>query len=144
MARKSRQEKYPDTFFFHYYNANSHNHKTGDCVVRALCTVTDMSWEDCLTELFNIGVKKGYTPTSDKVVELFLIKHGFEKRKEPRNIDNTKMSIKDWLRREHTMYEKRIYAGAGSHHVVAIIDGVVHDIWDSSNETMHSYWVKVK
>ena len=143
MARRTRQEKYPDTQFFHYYNANSHNHKTTDCVVRALCTVTDMSWEDCLTELFNIAIKKGYTPTEDKVAEIFLTNHGFEKRREPRKDDNTKMSIKEWICKRQTSYEKRVYAGAGSHHVVAIMNGVVHDIWDSSKETMHSYWVKV-
>lgn len=142
MARRSREEKYPDTRYFHYYNANSHNHKTGDCVVRALCTACEMSWEDCATELFQIGLKRGYTMLEDKVIDKFLENHGFIKHKEPRTLDNTKYRVNEWLLVKHNELDTHIVANVGSHHIVAIIDGKVNDIWDSSKQTMHNYWVK--
>ena len=142
MPRKSRQEKYPDTQYFRYYNANSHNHKTGDCVVRALCTACGITWEQCATELFQIGIKKGYTMLEDKVIEAFLVNNGFVQCKEPRNLDNTKMSVKRWLDLNSTLVRHKIVANVGSYHVVAIIDGKVNDIWDCTNKTMHKYWVK--
>ena len=35
-----RQDKYPDTEVFHYFNANPKNRITTDCVVRAICLAT--------------------------------------------------------------------------------------------------------
>lgn len=139
MGRR-REDKYPDTPYFTYHNANTHNHKTTDCVVRALCTATHMSWEDCATELFNIGVKRGYTMTEDRVIEKFLENHGFYKMREPRKEDNTKMKVTEFL--DKINYHKTVVANVGTHHIVAIMDGRVHDIWDSSHQTMHKYWVK--
>lgn len=141
-GKRTREEKYPDTKYFHYYNANSHNHKTGDCVIRALCTATEISWEDCLTELFNIAVKKGYEPSDDKPVSVFLENHGFIKCKEPRYADNTKMTVEHWLEHVRPSKHNKVVATVGSHHIVAIMNGVVNDIWNSSRQTMHSYWVK--
>ena len=139
-----RQDKYPDNEYFRYYNANSHNHKTGDCVVRALCTACNISWEECATELFNIGIKKGYTMLEDKVIDKFLENHGFMKCKEPRTYNNTKMCVRSWLDKNRIYYKKyKIVANVGSHHIVAIIDGQVNDIWDSSKQTMHKYWIKM-
>lgn len=142
MTRRSREEKYPDNKYFHYYNANSHNHKTSDCVVRALCTATGMSWEDTATELFYIGLKKGYVMLEDKVIDIFLKNHNFIKCREPRDLDNKKYKVNEWLCLKRNKEDNHIVANVGSHHIVAIIDGKVYDIWDSSNETMHCYWVK--
>lgn len=143
MSRKrTREEKYPDTRYFHYYNANPHNHKTGDCVVRALCTACEMSWEDCATELFQIGLKRGYTMLEDKVIDTFLTNHNFIKCKEPRSANNTKYRVNEWLLLNSNELNTHIVANVGSYHIVAIIDGKVNDIWDSSKQTMHCYWVK--
>lgn len=143
MSRKrTREEKYPDNKYFHYYNANPHNRKTGDCVVRALCTACEMSWEDCATELFQIGLKKGYTMLEDKVIDTFLTNHNFIKCKEPRSANNTKYRVNEWLLFNSNELNTHIVANVGSYHIVAIIDGKVNDIWDSSKQTMHCYWVK--
>ena len=143
MARKrSRAEKYPDNKYFKFYNANSHNHFTGDCVVRALCTATEQSWEDCATELFTIGLKYGYTMLEDNVIKRYLQNHDFIKCDEPRDSDNRKYRVCDWLSL-HSHKSERIVANVGTRHIVAIVDNKVHDIWDSSKQTMHTYWVKV-
>lgn len=141
MAKTSRQTKYPDTEYFHFYNANPHNRYTDDCIIRALCTVTNLSWEDVATELFKIGLKKGYTQLDNKTFEIFLAEHNFVKCNEPRDIYNKKLKVNEWLQHNKTT-KSLIVAIVGSHHIVAIIDNKVNDIWDSSNETMHSYWMK--
>lgn len=40
-----REEKYPDTSVFHYFNANPKNKFGGDCVVRAITTALGQPWE---------------------------------------------------------------------------------------------------
>lgn len=152
-----RAEKYKDTEWFHFYNANTHNHYSGDCAIRAICTALDQSWETTLTEMFQIGLKYGYTPTDEHVIDKYLKSKGWIKCKQPRNYDNTKMSIKKFIDLlTHPVYGdeiqipntkngielNRIIANAGSHHIVAIVSGQVYDIWNSSNETCGNFWVK--
>ena len=57
MARRTRQEKYPDTETFHYYNCNPKNKIASDCVVRAIATATGISWEDTLQALTDLSKK---------------------------------------------------------------------------------------
>ena len=51
MARRSRQEKYPDTNVFHYYNRNPRNRMTPDCVVRAVSTGLDLPYNQVVMTL---------------------------------------------------------------------------------------------
>lgn len=136
----TREQKYPDTEWFTYYNANPHNRKSEDCVIRAICTATGLSWENVLINLTQIGVKDGYVPNDPKCFEKYLKSLGWIKCSEPRNMDNTKMLVKEFLNKRKG--SESIIAYVGSHHVVAIINKKVHDIWDSSKQTMHTYWVK--
>ena len=150
-----RADKYKDTSYFHFYNANSHNHYSGDCVIRAICTALNQSWEETLTEMFKIGLKYGYEPTDYHVIDRYLKEKGWVKCKQPRNEDNTKMSIKKFIDKlYHPVYCEelplpsngielgRIICNAGSHHIVAVVSGQVYDIWNSSNETCGNFWVK--
>lgn len=135
-----RSEKYKDHKYFHYFNANSHNHATGDCVVRAISSACNVSWEDTFKGLCEIGLKYGYMPNSDQCIKKYLEARGWVKMKEPRNCYNRKLSVQEFLC--NNKHKSNIIANIGSHHMAAIINNVVYDIWDSSRETMHSYWVK--
>ena len=53
----TRQQKYPDTNTFHFYNANPKNKYTGDCVIRAISTALEQSWEQTIKELTELGIK---------------------------------------------------------------------------------------
>ena len=136
--KRKRETRYPDNEYFTYYNANSHNHLSSDCVVRAICTVMEDSWETTLKELYNIGSKYGFVPTDDHVIVRYLKASNFIKYKEPRDIYNKKITVREFLRLHPDI---TAIANVGSHHMVAIVAGKVLDTWDSSNQIMHSYWV---
>jgi len=70
----TRQQKYPDTSTFHWYNANPHNKYTDDCVIRAICTAMNKPWETVFTDLFEIGKHYGLMPTDKKCFERYLQK----------------------------------------------------------------------
>ena len=44
--------------------------------------------------------------------------------------------------REVAIKSRRYVANIGGHHVVAIVDKKVHDIWDSTDGCIGNYWVK--
>lgn len=67
-----RQDKYPDTDTYHFYNANPHNKFTDDCVIRALSTAMEQSWEDTFNDLCQISLKYGVMPTDTKCFSRYL------------------------------------------------------------------------
>lgn len=148
-----RQDKYKDTKTFHFYNANSHNHFSGDCVIRAICTALNQTWETTLEEMCKIGLKYGYVPTDDHVIAKYMTSKGWMKCKQPRKEDNTKYTGKEFCRKiQHPIYINelnlpscqidRILANIGGHHIVAIVEGQVNDIWDSTDGCIGNVWVK--
>lgn len=127
----TRQEKYPETKTFHYYNANPHNRKSGDCVIRAICTALNQSWEQTARDLTEVGIKYGYTANDKHTYEKYLASKGWVKHSQPKKADNTKYTGKEFCNIAKTSHP--YIAHIGSHHIVAIINGKVNDIWDSTD-----------
>lgn len=140
-----RQQKYKNTSTFCYYNANPKNKITGDCVIRALSSGMNIPYNDLYKELFDFSIKCGYMLNDKKCYERFLISKGWTKVKQPRKDDNTKYTGKEFCKeiQNYTFnYPERIIAHIGGHHVVAIVDGVINDIWDSSSKCIGNYYVQ--
>lgn len=146
-----RQEKYPETSTFHYFNANPHNRKSGDCVIRAICTALEQSWEQTVMELTEIGLKYGYVANDLKTVEKYLAQKGWTKHKQPRKADNTKYTGKEFcelISKRFEFFNKAVIANIGGLHMVcikaenAISNHKVYDIWDSTGGCIGNYWVK--
>ena len=138
MPKKSQPPK--DTLYFHYYNANSHGHITTDCVIRAISTVMEQPWEVTYDDLVDLGRKYGRLPNDRVIMNKYLVKNGFVKMKEPRNLDNRKYRVCEYIKDINNSLTA--IASLGNQHVAAIVDGVVYDTWDSSNEVLHTYYVK--
>lgn len=138
MPRKSAPPK--DTLYFHYYNANPHNHIEDDCVIRAISTVMNQPWEVTYDELVELGRKYGRMPNSRVIMNKYLVKNGFVKMNEPRNLDNRKYRVCDYVKARDN--HLTAVASLGNQHVAAIVDSIVYDTWDSSNEILHTYYVK--
>lgn len=149
----TRQNKYPETSTFHYYNANPKNRKGGDCVIRAICTALDQPWEQTMRELTEIGIKHGYCPNDKNAYSKYLAAKGFGMYRQPRKTDNTKYTGEEWCEQltatasNDPRYNrcKAIVAHIGGHHLVCIkpVDGLfkVHDFWDSTGGCIGNYWV---
>lgn len=135
-----REEKYPDTRSFHFYNANPKGRTGGDCVVRALCTAMNQPWDVTVRELTELGIKLGYVLNDRNTYEKYLASKGWVKYKQPRKGDNTKYTGKEFTR----IIDKKVnyIARIGGHHIVAIINGRVNDIWNSTDGCIGNYWIK--
>jgi hypothetical protein len=144
----TRQEKCPNTSTFKYHNANPRNRITTDCVIRAISTATDTPYNQVVMELAELQCKTGYDDGDPKLYDLYLKQNGFTKQKQPRKADNTKFTGKEFCNALQSDYgyvigkDIRIVAHIGGHHIVAIVDGKVHDIWDATYKTIGNYWVK--
>ena len=139
-----RQEKYPDTSTFHYYNANPKNRYTGDCVVRALTVALEKPYEEILMELVEIQLNQGYSATSKDAYSRLLAKYGWKKQKQPKReygVYTAKYTGKEFCE-EIAEPGVRYFAHIGGHHVVAIVDCKVWDIWNSTGDCIGNYWVK--
>lgn len=132
--------KYKETPTFHFYNANPKGKNASDCVFRAICVALDQGYEETVREMTEFGLSKGYVANEDKTVKLFLESKGWETCKEPRDLNNKKISVERFLLRADP---NRVYVVlAGSHHCTLIKNGKVWDSWDCSKKTMHRYWRK--
>lgn len=149
----TRKEKYPNTSTFTFYNANPKNKYTDDCIVRALCTAMEKPYEDVLRDLCELSIKTGKFLDYDKYLQL----NGWTKFSQPRKRDNTKYTGKEFCKKvqnvitrdevisfSHLYNCNNIIANIGGHHIVAIINGKVQDIWDSTDGSIGNMWIKRK
>ena len=145
-----------DTWGFHYHNANPKGKRTGDCVIRAIATATDKSWDKVLDDLVEIAHKYKLSPTDKKCYGKYLESLGWHKQKQPRKDDNTKFTgeefcdlldspDRDYLLEYHSSIA-RVIAHIGGHHIVCIMEHnggyKIHDIWNSSYGCIGNYWTK--
>ena len=144
-----RSEKYKDTKWFHYYNANPKNRITGDCVVRALSVGTGIPYWDVLKGLYEMSVKTGYMVDDTKNYDKWLKTVGFVKCGQPKKPDGTKYTGKefcDCCAAYSSRFDGNVIANIGGHHVVAFVeeDGRYrdYDIWDSTDGCIGNYWVR--
>ena len=138
-----RDSRLKGTEFYEYTNVNPRNRICGDCVIRAIALATGQSWEQTVREMTELGIKKSLLLNDVDLYPLYLEQKGFIQRPEPRDVNNRKLTVKEWLIQREGYSIKTIVANVGSHHVTAIKDGKVRDVWNSSNQTMHKYWVKI-
>ena len=136
----TRQQKYPDTATFHYHNANPKNRITTDCNIRAICTALEIPYEQVVMEMAEFHCKTGYDVADPTGIDRYLQSKGWVKHKQPRKPDNTKYTGKEFCKKAR-VYENYI-ANIGGHHIVAIVGGKVHDIWDSTYKCIGNYWTK--
>lgn len=135
----NKEQRMKCTCYYEYHNENPFDKYHGDCVVRAIALMTNTSWADTIHKMTDLGIIKGLVLNDQELYPLYLKKNGFVEHNEPRTYINTKITVKEFIQNNPHI---NCVAKVGSHHITAIKDGKVHDIWDCSNQTMHKYWVK--
>lgn len=138
------QVKYPETATFHYFNANPKNRITGDCAYRAISTATGIPYNEVVMGCAEIHCKTGYEPTMGKGLEAYMASIGWVKHNQPRKADGTKYTGVEFCKliQRGGLNASRLFCNIGGHHVVAIVDGKVNDIWDSTGKCVGNYWTK--
>ena len=120
-----------------YYNPNPKQRRTDDCVIRAICKLTNTDWYYTYTQLSVCGFTKCDWGSCNEVWSSYLRKLGYHREIIPNECPDC-YSVIDFCNE----YPKGKYLLATGTHVVTIIDGNYYDTWDSGNEVPIYYWTK--
>lgn len=123
-------------------NVNPKGRKTGDCSTRALVGTLGITYDEALKLQFEESLKCYYDPTSKQVMERILKNFGYEKMKQPRFDDGTKVMVKEmdrFLTKRQMSYG--VLVTVANHHT-CIKDGCIQDIWNCGSKCVGNYYVK--
>lgn len=120
---------------FRYYNPNPRGAKVGDCVVRAISKATGESWDDVYTGLTFQGFALKDMPSANYVWGEYLKSKGFRRHVIPNNCPEC-VTVGQFAKENNN----GVYILGTGTHVVTIVDGVIFDTWDSSDEVPIYYY----
>lgn len=121
-----------------YFNKNPLGRSVGDCAVRACSKALDQSWEKTFTELCLEGFIMADLPNSDTVWSKYLRKNGFQRYLIPDDCPDC-MTVGRFAEENP---EGVFVLSMPGRHVVTVIDGMIYDSWNSSNEVPEYYFAK--
>lgn len=127
---------------YKYYQPNKKDLKDnyGDCVIRALTKITGKEWLEVFEELLPYARELQCMPNGKPVYEQYLKDNGFEYV----GISNKKGSKRPTVESFTKDHKEGTYYLIVANHVVASVDGIYYDTWDSKNCCLYGYWVKVE
>lgn len=128
---------------FKYYQPNKLDlkDKYGDCTIRAISKVFDLSWQDTFILCEPIIKKYQLLPNyfffagqENQVVEMLgLIRY---------KVSNKKGSKRPTVQSFAATHPNGTYLLKVAHHVVAVVDGYYYDTWDCGNKCLYGYYEK--
>ena len=125
--------------YYECFNPNPLNKETGDCVFRALCAVTGLSWYEVFDRCCKIARENGTIPNSgDKSFVLIRAKEfGLEPRTIPRPKKGQKsITVQDFCK-QHPV-GKFILSTAD--HNVGVVDGKYYDLYPNYGQKVYKYY----
>lgn len=125
---------------YKYYQPNKKDLKDqyGDCVIRALTKVLNKEWHEVFDELVPIARELQCMPNGKPSYEKYLQMNGFKYQGISNKKGTKRPTIKSFTK-EHT---EGTYFLRVANHVVASIDGIYYDTWDSGEYSLYGYWYK--
>ena len=119
------------------YNPNPAGRAVGDCAVRAVAAALGVDWETAYAMIANNGYLMGDMPSSNSVWGAVLRQNGFYRYSLPNTCPDC--YTMEMFAEDHP---EGVYVVGTGNHVATIMDGMIWDAWDSSNETPVYYWQK--
>lgn len=116
---------------YKYLNLNPAHLNTGDCTIRAISLLMNQSWEWTYFMVCLQGFLCYMMPSTNEVWSEYLHHNGYIREVGNGTVNHFCLT--------HP-YGRYLLALNG--HVVAVIDGVYYDTWDSGNEIVLYYWTK--
>ena len=120
-----------------HYNPNPAGRSVGDCAVRAVSAALDITWEQAYLLIAAAGFSMGDVISSNSVWGAVLRQHGFTRHNLPQSCPDCYTFADFAAEHPHGVY----VLGTGTH-VATVIDSIIYDAWDSSNETVSFVWAK--
>ena len=119
------------------FQNNPTGRNVGDCAVRAVSVALGVDWEEAYDLIAEAGYNMGDMPSSDSVWGAVLRQHGFYRKAIPNTCSDC-YTAEDFANdHPHGVY----VLGFGGH-VATVVDGVLYDSWNSSNEIPVYYWYR--
>lgn len=122
---------------YSHFNPNPCGKNVGDCTVRAISKATGMEWGEVYLRLCIQGYLDGDMPSANACWGRYLRSIGYRRYIAPDTCPDC-YTVRQFAE-DHPV---GTYILALSGHVVCVLDGVIWDSWDSSNENVLYYWVK--
>ena len=120
-----------------FFNPNPAGKKVGDCVIRAICKLTNLSWQETYLAITLKGFELCDMPSSNSVWAAFLRQLGYRRFVIDDSCPDC-YTINDFCR-DNPIGKFLLATGS---HVVTVIDGNYFDAWDSGNELPIYCWSK--
>ena len=120
------------------YNANPFGRKTGDCVIRAVCTALDEDWKDTYKGMFDVAVEEGYAVSCRENYERYLKRKGIVKQKMPKRFDRTRYTVEEFI--DELAKPNAIYIVSIANHLACIKNKVLYDTWNCRRKSVGNYW----
>ena len=117
------------------FNPNPLGKLVGDCVIRAIAAVEDLSWDEAYDGLVYYGKLFKNVPNANEVWGVYLKDLGYTRHV----VENTCpdcYTLREFCR-DHPKGEYVVGTGT---HAVAVINGNYLDAWDSGSEIPAYYW----
>ena len=125
---------------YKYYQPNKKDLKDdyGECVIRALTKVINKEWRQVFDDLIPMAREFQCMPNSKPCFEKYLMNNGFVYH----GISNKSGSKRPTVEGFVKQHKKGTFFLRVAHHVVAAVDGVYYDTWDSGYKSLYGYWEK--
>lgn len=120
-----------------YYNPNPYGRRVDDCAVRAVSAALGSGWDTAYDLLVEKGRELGDMPHADSVWGAVLRDSGFRRKAVPNTCPDCYTAAQFALEHPHGVY---VLAFGG--HVASVIEGILFDSWDSSNEIPAYFYYK--
>lgn len=120
---------------YSYYNPNPVRNNTRDCAIRALAKALNISWEEAFAKISAMAFSMGETMDSNAAWGAVLRMNGFRRDIIPNTCPDC-YSVKDFCK-DH---QNGIYVLGTTGHVATVINGVLYDSSDTSDEIPVFYW----
>ena len=121
------------------YNANPKGRKTGDCVVRAICTALREPWEDTYKGMLEVALDTGYAISCTDNFTEYLKRKGYEKQKMPKRENGKKYTVEEFA--DEIAKPKPTYVVNIANHTTVIRNKNLYDLWNCRRKSVLNYWI---
>lgn len=123
---------------FRYYNNNPNKYKTSDCVVRAISTALDKSWDDVLKDLTAYALKYKYFINCQELYEIYLKDCRWKKHNAPHKRNGDAYVLGDWLKN----FNGEAIVTIDDDHLTYVNNHIVYDIWNCTENEVGVFWTQ--
>ena len=142
MRKTTKTQKQEQESLFRFYQPNPLGEKKakriGDCTIRAITKIEQISWLEAYDRLYEIGRSIFELPNSMTTIRKYLEKQGYE-RVAIKAVKGSKRPTIESFTQEH---KTGTYLVQVANHVVAVSDGHFFDSWNSGKKSLYSYYIK--